>query len=66
MIDISKLDPEQLELIERYQKVHTRVSNLQTRIEVLKVDLEDAMNELTSIRNEEKLKQIINTHGKEQ
>lgn len=61
---LDNFDPEQIELIEKFQAVYRRVETLQTRMELLKTDLEDAMNELTSLRNEEKLKQIINTHGK--
>lgn len=66
MIDISKLNPEQLEIIRRYQEIYNRVSNLQTRMTILETDLQNALQELEEIRNEEKLKQILNTHGKEQ
>lgn len=66
MIDISQLDPEQLEIIKKYQSVYERVSNLQTRMNILETDLQIALQELEEIRNEEKLKQILNTHGKEQ
>lgn len=66
MIDISQLDPEQLEIIKKYQTVYERVSNLQTRMTILETDLQIALQELEEIRNEEKLKQILNTHGKEQ
>lgn len=61
---LENLDPDQIELIQKFQAVHRRVQTLQTRMEVIKKDLEDALNELTSLRNEEQLKQIINTHGK--
>ena len=66
MIDISQLDSEQLELIEKYQAIYHRVQNLQTRMTILETDLQNALQELEEIRNEEKLKQILNTHGKEQ
>ncbi len=61
---LDNLEPEQIELIQKYQAVYNRVQTLQTRMELIKADLEDALNELTSLRAEEKLKQIINTHGK--
>jgi chaperonin cofactor prefoldin len=64
MIDISQLDPEQLEIIAKYQAVYQRVQALQTRMTLIETDLQNALKELEEIRNEEKIKQIINTHGK--
>lgn len=61
---LEDLKPEQLDLVNKYQAVYHRVQTLQTRMEIIKTDLEDALNELNSLRDEENLKQIINTHGK--
>jgi len=53
MIDTSKLSPEQLEVIEKYREIYGRVGSLKIRIEMLKQELTDSINEINELRVKE-------------
>jgi regulator of replication initiation timing len=53
MIDTSQLTPEQLEVIEKYREIYGRVGSLKIRIEMLKQELTDSINEINELRVKE-------------
>jgi hypothetical protein len=53
MIDTSKLSAEQLEVIEKYREIYGRVGSLKIRIEMLKQELTDSINEINELRVKE-------------
>lgn len=53
MIDTSNLSPEQLEVIEKYREIYGRVGSLKIRIEMLKQELTDSINEINELRVKE-------------
>lgn len=53
MLDISQLNPEQIQVIERYKKLYARVGELKMRIEILRDELSNSISELTELRVKE-------------
>jgi hypothetical protein len=53
MIDTSQLTPEQLEVIEKYREIYGRVGSLKIRIEMLKQELTDSINQINELRVKE-------------
>jgi hypothetical protein len=53
MIDTSNLSPEQLEVIEKYREIYGRVGSLKIRIEMLKQELTDSINQINELRVKE-------------
>lgn len=53
MIDTSQLTPEQLELVIKYRVVYERVGSLKLRMEILKQELTDSIEEIQELRSQE-------------
>jgi hypothetical protein len=53
MLDTSQLTPEQLEVIEKYREIYGRVGSLKIRIEMLKQELTDSINQINELRVKE-------------
>lgn len=53
MLDISQLSPEQIEVIQRYKDLYSRVGSLKIRMEILKQELTDAIKEISDLREKE-------------
>jgi|688.fasta_scaffold152314_1 hypothetical protein len=53
MIDTSQLTPEQLEVIEKYREIYGKVGSLKIRIEMLKQELTDSINQINELRVKE-------------
>lgn len=53
MLDISQLSPEQIEVIEKYRDLYSRVGSLKIRMEILKQELTLAVKEITELREKE-------------
>ena len=53
MIDTSQLTPEQLEVIEKYREIYGKVGSLKIRIEMLRQELTDSINQINELRVKE-------------
>lgn len=53
MIDTSQLTEEQLELVVKYRVLYERVGSLKLRIEILKQELTDSIDEIKQLRSQE-------------
>jgi hypothetical protein len=53
MIDTSQLTPEQLELVVKYRVLYERVGSLKLRMEILKQELTDSIEEIQQLRSQE-------------
>jgi regulator of replication initiation timing len=53
MIDTSQLTVEQLELVEKYRVLYDRVGSLKLRMEILKQELTDSIEEIQQLRLQE-------------
>lgn len=53
MIDISQLSPEQIEIIQKYKDLYSRVGSLKIRMEILKQELSEAIKEISELREKE-------------
>ena len=53
MIDTSQLTVEQLELVEKYRVLYDRVGSLKVRMEILKQELTDSIEEIQQLRLQE-------------
>ena len=53
MIDTSQLTVEQLELVEKYRVLYDRVGSLKLRMEILKQELTNSIEEIQQLRLQE-------------
>lgn len=53
MLDISQLSPEQIEVIQKYKDLYSRVGSLKIRMEIIKQELSDAIKEISELREKE-------------
>lgn len=53
MIDTSQLTEEQLELVVKYRVLYERVGSLKLRMEILKQELTDSIDEIKQLRSQE-------------
>jgi predicted nuclease with TOPRIM domain len=53
MIDTSQLTEEQLELVGKYKVLYDRVGSLKLRMEILKQELTDSIEEIQQLRSQE-------------
>lgn len=53
MIDTSQLTEEQLELVVKYRVLYERVGSLNLRMEILKQELTDSIDEIKQLRSQE-------------
>lgn len=53
MIDTSQLTPEQLDLVVKYRVLYERVGSLKLRMEILKQELTDSIEEIQQLRSQE-------------
>lgn len=53
MIDTSQLTAEQLELVVKYRVLYERVGSLKLRMEILKQELTDSIEEIQKLRSQE-------------
>jgi|LauGreDrversion4_2_1035121.scaffolds.fasta_scaffold745748_2 hypothetical protein len=53
MLDISQLSPEQIEIIQKYKDLYSRVGSLKIRMEILKQELSEAIKEISELREKE-------------
>ena len=53
MIDTSQLTEEQLELVGKYNALYDRVGSLKLRMEILKQELTDSIEEIQQLRSQE-------------
>lgn len=54
MDPLQNLEPEQIDFVNRYVKIHERILTLQTRMHLLETDLNNSIKELEELRELEK------------